>query len=152
MVAWGRFNGYFPTFVPGFPSSSPLSSPFFSYLKKMQAKPKQILDLITLGVWRCEIPGSYGILWFMKTYKILVVFLPFQLLIGCLPLPLGIAKSSGVRNPFSAIKCKKEKSCINLCKVTDRTYVFKLFWTSLQIISICAQSFCDIMPQRSKIN
>lgn len=154
MVAWGRFNGYFPPFVPGFPSPSSLPSPppfLLLVSEKNASKTKTDLGL-SLGVWRCEIPDSYGIHWFMKRYKMLVVFLPFQLLIGCLPLPLGIAKSSGVRNPFSAIKCKREKSCINLCKVTDWTYVFKLFWTSLQIISICAQSFCDIMPQRSKIN
>lgn len=77
---------------------------------------------------------------------------PSTLSVGCLPLPFEIAKSSGATNYFSAIKCKKEKVCINLRKVTDWAYVFKLFWTSPQIISICAQSFCDIIPQCSKIN
>lgn len=63
--------------------------------------------------------AGYGIFWFTKTDKLSVVLLAFHLLSGCLPLPFGITKTSGVRNPFAAIKCKKEKVCINLCKVAD---------------------------------
>lgn len=49
MVAWGRFNGYFPTFVPGFPSSSPLSSPFFLISEKNASKTKTDLGLNYFG-------------------------------------------------------------------------------------------------------
>lgn len=108
-----------------------------------------------LGVfwnWKWGMPAGYAILRFTKLYEMPVVLLAFQLLSGCLALTFGIAKSNGVRNPFSAIKCKKEKACIDLGKVTNWTYVFKLFWTSLQIISICTQSFCDIITQCSKRN
>lgn len=98
-------------------STSPLV--FMNFLK-IQTKLKWISDLI----WgdfetNCGMLADYGIFWFTKIYEVPVVLLAFQLLSGCLPLPFGIAKSSGVRNPFSAIKCKKEKVCINLCKVTD---------------------------------
>lgn len=61
-------------------------------------------------------------------YEVPVVLLAFKLLSRFFTFPFGIAKSSE-RNPFSDIKCNKEKVCVNFKVQSITLHVFKLFLT-----------------------